>query len=99
MAADPAVAGLSGKIVHDEIVPARAPWDHPVKKGETLRIVDLEGNQAVDTLFFTVAGWTSSRAIPANVIFVPGNVARGLCKKSLSLSGVQTMPEFFIAPE
>ena len=25
---------------------------HVVAKGETLRIVDLEGNQAVDTLFY-----------------------------------------------
>ncbi len=43
---------LSGKIVHDEVVPARAPWTHLVKAGETLRIVDLEGNQAVDFLMY-----------------------------------------------
>ncbi len=33
-------------------VPAGEPWIHEVKKGQTLRIVDLEGNQAVDTLFY-----------------------------------------------
>ncbi len=27
-------------------------WMHVVRQGETLRILDLEGNQAVDTLFF-----------------------------------------------
>jgi uncharacterized protein len=27
-------------------------WMHVVKKGETLRLVDVEGNQAADTLFF-----------------------------------------------
>ena len=54
MASDPALAGLSGSILHDEIVPARAPWDYPVKKGETLRIVDLEGNQAVDFLVYNL---------------------------------------------
>jgi uncharacterized protein len=27
-------------------------WFHPVKKGQILRIVDLEGNQAADTFFF-----------------------------------------------
>lgn len=43
---------LSGKIIHDEVVPARAPWTHLVKAGETLRIVDLEGNQAVDFLMY-----------------------------------------------
>jgi urea carboxylase-associated protein 1 len=49
---DPHVAGLAGQIVHDEIVAARAPWMHRVKAGETLRIIDLEGNQAVDFLLY-----------------------------------------------
>jgi hypothetical protein len=49
---DPHVAGLTGQIVHDEIVAARAPWMYRVKAGETLRIVDLEGNQAVDFLLY-----------------------------------------------
>ena len=49
---DPHLQGLPGAVVHDEIVPARAPWLHRVRRGETLRIVDLEGNQAVDTLFY-----------------------------------------------
>lgn len=44
--------GLKGKIIHDETIPARAPWLYDVKKGETLRIVDLEGNQAVDFLLY-----------------------------------------------
>jgi len=53
--ADPHLAGLPGRIVHDEVVPARAPWLHRVAKGETLRIVDLEGNQAVDFLVYAAA--------------------------------------------
>ena len=32
-----------GAIVHDEVVPARAPWLRQVGAGQTLRIVDLEG--------------------------------------------------------
>ena len=51
---DPAIQGLPGRIVHDEVVPARAPWDHPLLKGQTLRIVDLEGNQAVDFLVYNL---------------------------------------------
>lgn len=35
-----------------KVVPAGDYWMHVVRNGETLRIVDLEGNQAVDTLFF-----------------------------------------------
>ena len=46
---------LSGTILHDEIVAARAPWLHRVAAGQTLRIVDLEGNQAVDFLAYNAA--------------------------------------------
>jgi len=52
MNADTHLSGLSGKVVHDAIVPARAPWLHHIDAGETLRIVDLEGNQAVDFLLY-----------------------------------------------
>lgn len=38
--------------VVDEICAAGEPWVKRVNKGQTFRIVDLEGNQAVDTLFF-----------------------------------------------
>jgi uncharacterized protein len=47
-------AGL-GTIVLDEIVPPRAPWSHLVRKGETLRIIDLEGNQSADFLMYAAA--------------------------------------------
>ncbi len=35
-----------------KVVPAGTYWIDIVRKGETFRIVDLEGNQAVDTLFY-----------------------------------------------
>jgi urea carboxylase-associated protein 1 len=40
---------------YDFTLPAGEPWFHDLKRGETLRIVDLEGNQAVDTLFYSSA--------------------------------------------
>lgn len=43
---------IPGTVIHDEVVEARAPWAHVVKAGETLRIVDLEGNQAVDCILY-----------------------------------------------
>ena len=52
MSADIHFSGLPDTIVHDAIVPARAPWLHHVAAGQTLRIVDLEGNQAVDFLLY-----------------------------------------------
>lgn len=47
--------GLSGTIIHDEIVPARAPWLHHIAAGQTLRMIDLEGNQAIDFLLYATA--------------------------------------------
>lgn len=47
--------GLTGTIIHDEIVPARAPWLHHIAAGQTLRMVDLEGNQAIDFLLYSSA--------------------------------------------
>lgn len=40
------------KAVHDFIIPAERPWSHVIKRGQIFRIVDLEGCQAVDTLFY-----------------------------------------------
>ncbi|SCY62175.1 urea amidolyase associated protein UAAP2 [Nitrosospira sp. Nsp13] len=42
----------SAPAVVDEICPAGEAWVKVVKKGQLFRIVDLEGNQAVDTLFY-----------------------------------------------
>ncbi len=39
--------------VMDDIHPAGEPWMKPLKRGQILRIVDLEGNQAVDTIFYS----------------------------------------------
>lgn len=47
--------GIPGEILHDEVVPARAPWSGVVRVGQTLRIVDLEGNQAVDCVLYNAA--------------------------------------------
>jgi urea carboxylase-associated protein 1 len=39
--------------VVDEIVPAGEPWMKRIERGQVFRIVDLEGNQAVDTIFYS----------------------------------------------
>ncbi|QBJ98888.1 urea carboxylase-associated family protein [Rhodococcus sp. ABRD24] len=44
-----------GTVVLDEIVDPRAPWSTVVASGDTLTIVDLHGNQAVDTLIYDAA--------------------------------------------
>src|SRR3979411_2225683 len=35
---------------HD--IPAERPWSHILKRGQTLRIIDSEGQQAVDALLY-----------------------------------------------
>ncbi|MFF2907994.1 urea amidolyase associated protein UAAP2 [Paenibacillus sp. NPDC057934] len=40
------------KAVYDSIIPAGEGWIHDLSAGQVLRILDLEGNQAVDTLFY-----------------------------------------------
>jgi urea carboxylase-associated protein 1 len=40
------------RAVYDVIVPAGEPWIHEILEGQYLRIVDVEGNQAADTLFY-----------------------------------------------
>jgi len=42
-------------IFADTIVPAGEPWMGVVRAGQRFTIVDLEGNQAVDTLFYNAA--------------------------------------------
>jgi urea carboxylase-associated protein 1 len=39
-------------VLYRSVIPAGEPWLHEIRKGQYLRIVDLEGNQAVDTLFY-----------------------------------------------
>jgi hypothetical protein len=67
------IPDLAGTIVHDEVVPARAPWLHLVKKGQTLRIVDLEGNQAVDFLVYN-AHDDAERYSAQDTIAAQGNI-------------------------
>lgn len=70
---DTALAGLLGAVLHDEIVPALAPWDHVVRKGEVLRIIDLEGNQAVDFLMYALAD-DAERYSAQDTIAAQGNI-------------------------
>jgi urea carboxylase-associated protein 1 len=59
--------------VHDEVVAARSPWTRVVRAGETLRIVDLEGNQAVDFLCYDAAD-LDERYSAAETIVGQGNI-------------------------
>jgi hypothetical protein len=64
---------MTGTIVHDEVVAARAPWRHPVNAGQSLRIVDLEGNQAVDFLIYSATD-DAERYSAQDTIAAQGNI-------------------------
>jgi len=66
-----------GTVRVDEIVPAGRPWGHVVRRNEVLRLVDLEGQQAVDFLCFDAADPTD-RYSATNTIKVAGNIYIGL---------------------
>jgi urea carboxylase-associated protein 1 len=46
------VSGARAQPLVDVVLPAGQSWTHELRPGELFRIVDLEGNQAVDMLFF-----------------------------------------------
>ena len=64
---DPARARL------DVVLPAGQGWTHELHAGETFRIVDLEGNQAVDTLFFNARD-VDERYSATETIRAQGNI-------------------------
>lgn len=41
--------------VYNEVLKAGEPWLQCVRRGQILRFLDLEGNQAVDTIFYNAA--------------------------------------------
>ena len=42
----------ANNLILDEVIPARAAWSCVVSRGQTLRIIDMRGNQAVDCLLY-----------------------------------------------
>ena len=71
---------------HDAIVLAGEPWIHVVAKGQHLRIIDLEGNQAADTLFFN-AGDYEDRYSAQDTIRAQGNIYLTTGTKLMSSKG------------
>ena len=39
-------------VIYEQVIPAGRPWSGVVRRGQTLRIIDSEGQQAVDALFY-----------------------------------------------
>ena len=69
-----------------QVVPAGEPFMKRVSKGQTFRILDLEGNQAVDTLFYS-ADDPEERYSANDTIRNQGNIYLTTGSKLLSNSG------------
>jgi len=67
------VRATTGAVVSDEIVAACAPWSAVVKAGQQLQIIDMHGNQAVDTLFYAAHDHAVRYSAQATVL-AQGNI-------------------------
>jgi urea carboxylase-associated protein 1 len=63
----------ASQAVMRQVVPAGEPFTGVLRKGQTLRILDLEGNQAVDTLFYN-ADEPEERYSANDTIRAQGNI-------------------------
>jgi uncharacterized protein YcgI (DUF1989 family) len=63
-----------GEIMLDEVEPPKRPWGRRVTKGDTLRLIDLEGQRAVDTAAGTTR-FMASAARPT-ISYATASVAR-----------------------
>jgi urea carboxylase-associated protein 1 len=72
--------------IRSEVVPAGEPWLGRIERGQFLRIVDLEGNQAVDTLFFNASD-PRERYSAVDTIRAQGNLYLTAGSRLLSTEG------------
>src|SRR5277367_3398435 len=69
-----------------QVIPAGDYWIDIVKRGHTLRIIDVEGNQSADTLFFNAAD-VADRYSAVDTIREQGNVYLSCGSNLLSTAG------------
>jgi uncharacterized protein len=72
--------------VFDYTHPPGEPWMQEIKAGQIYRIVDLEGNQAVDTIFYD-ANNTEERYSLIDTILAQGNIYLGVGTRLMSNEG------------
>lgn len=73
---------VPGAVILDDTVGARGPWSAIVRAGDVLTIVDLHGNQAVDSLFYAAddhaVRYSAAATVAAqrNLFLTTGSVLR-----------------------
>ena len=77
---------VKGNVVYDFVIPSRAPWSGVVKKGQTIRIVDLEGNQSGDCVLYN-ANNPVERYSAAETVVAQNNIYLGKGTRLMSNEG------------
>ncbi len=72
--------------VQDHFIPAEAPWSGIVRKGQTIRIEDSYGQQAIDTLFYRADDF-SERYSNQDTMRAQGAAYVGVGTKVMSTEG------------
>jgi len=72
---------IPGMVISSELIPARAGWSREIARGHVLRLVDLEGKQAVDFLCYNARDYEDRYAAadtmkinPAGIFLSTGTV-------------------------
>jgi urea carboxylase-associated protein 1 len=61
------LALVPGAVILDETAGERGPWSAIVREGDVLTMVDLSGNQAIDTLFYGADNHEVRYSAPATI--------------------------------
>lgn len=75
--------------IYDEVLEAGCGWMHELLPGQSFRILDIEGNQAVDTTFYDMAdpedhyGAVTTIVMQKNIYLTTGSILRAESGKPL----------------
>ena len=72
--------------IQNHRIAAEAPWSGLVRKGQTIRIIDSEGQQAVDTIFYSAADF-AERYSAQDTLRTQGSAYLGTGTKVMSNEG------------
>ena len=65
---------VSGTVIEDSVIPARGHWSRVIEAGRMLRIIDLEGRQAVDFLCYNAHDFDDRYAAADTMKINPGGI-------------------------
>src|SRR5258706_12266555 len=86
---------IPGMVVSSEIIAARAGWSRELSRGQVLRLVDLEGKQAVDFLCYNASDY-ADRYAAADTMKISGNI---FIRKGTVIYSVNCNPMFTVVED